>query len=136
MPGFFAPLMWAYLVVALAVLLVGMFVKDITVRLGKLGTLLPRWLMRLSLPQWLVGGVGVSYIIFVVVFLIYAYIRISDMGVLLVGTSYIVVGGFELGAEALANFEPGFYLACVAGPLCLVLGLLRNKIIGRPKLSA
>lgn len=136
MPWFFAPLMWLYLVLALAALVVGMFVKDITVKLGKFWSWLPKWVTRMSLPQWLVAGVGVSYIIFVLVFLSYAYIRVNDMGVLLVGTSYIVVGGFELGAEALADFEPGFYLASVVGPLCLLLGLLRNRIVGIPKLGS
>jgi hypothetical protein len=136
MPGFFAPLMWAYLIIALAVLLVGIFVKDIPVRLGKLGSRLPRWLMRLSLPQWLIGGVGVSYIVFVLVFLVYAYIRVSAIGVQFVGESYITIPEFELGAEAISAFEPGFWLACVVGPSLLALGLLRNKIIGNPKVSA
>ncbi len=126
MPPFFAPLMWAYLVVAIAVLLVSLFVKEMTLKVGK-------W--AFPLPSFLVFAVGVSYIIFVVVCAGYAYIRTSEFGVALVGVSYIVIGEFELGTEAISGFQPGYYLACVVGPVLAVLGLLRNKIVGKPKLA-
>jgi hypothetical protein len=136
MPAFFAPLMWGYLGICLVVLLVGMFVKDMTVKLGKLGSLLPKWLMRLPLPVWLVGGVGVSYIVFAVTCAIVAYVRTSEFGMSLIGETYLVIGDFELGTLAIAGFQWGFWLACAVGPLLVVLALLRSKIIGKPALSA
>ena len=121
MPAFFAPLMWLYLALAIAALLFSMFVEGRTVRLGT---------FELSLPQVLVAGVGLSYIFVAVVFVIYAYMRMAALDILFVGTSYIVIEDFGLGAEAISDLEPGFWLACVVGPLCVVLALLRNIIVG------
>jgi hypothetical protein len=136
MPAFFAPLMWVYLGLAIALLFVGMFVKDITVKLGKLGARLPRWLMRLPLPQWLILGVGVSYVVFVVTCAIVAYVRTAEFGMLLIGETYLVIGDFELGTLAIAGFQWGYWLACAVGPALVVLALARNKITGKPVLSA
>jgi len=127
MPGFFAPLMWAYLVLAIAALLVSLFLKERTIKIGK---------FAFSLPQFLVFAVGASYIIFALVFLVYAYIRVSALGVEFLGISYVTIPEFHLGAESISDFEPGFKVACVVGPLCVVLALLRDKIIGKPKVNA
>jgi hypothetical protein len=131
MPAFFAPLMWGYLGIALVVLLIGMFVKDLAVNLGKLGTWLPRWLMKLPLPVWLIGGVGVSFIVFVVTCASIAYFRTSEFGINLIGQSYITIGDFELGTLAISGFQWGYFLACFVGPALVVLSLLRSKIIGK-----
>ncbi len=127
MPGFFAPLMWAYLVVAVAVLLVSLFLKERTLKVKN---------FAFSLPRFLVFAVGASYIIFALVFLVYAYIRVSTLGVEFLGISYVTIPEFHLGAESISDFEPGFKVACFVGPLCVVLALLRDKIIGKPKLNA
>lgn len=121
MPAFFTPLMWLYLALAMAALLFSMFVEGRTVRLGT---------FELSLPQVLIAGVGLSYIFVAVVFVIYAYMRMAALDIMFVGTSYIVIEDFGLGAEAISDLEPGFWLACAVGPLCVVLALLRNIIIG------
>jgi hypothetical protein len=121
MPAFFAPLMWLYLVLAIGALLVSMFVEGRSVRLGT---------FELSLPHVLIAGVGLSYIFVAVVFVIYAYMRMAALDILFVGTSYITIEHFELGAEAISDLEPGFWLACAAGPVCVVLALLRNVITG------
>jgi hypothetical protein len=136
LPAFFAPLMWAYLGICLVLLLVSMFIKDIPVKLGKLGSILPKWLMGLPLPQWLIGGVGVSYVVFVITCALVAYIRVSEFDMALIGETYLVIGHFELGTLAISGFQWGFWLACAVGPLLIVLGLLRGKIIGRPALKA
>ena len=113
--------MWLYLALAIAALLFSMFVEGRTVRLGT---------FELSLPQVLIAGVGLSYIFVAVVFVIYAYLRMAALSILFVGTSYITIEGLHLGAEAISDLEPGFWLACVVGPLCVVLALLRNIIVG------
>ncbi len=127
MPGFFAPLMWAYLVVAVAALLVSLFLKERIIKISK---------FAFPLPQFLIFVVGLSYIIFVLVFLIYAYIRVSALGVEFLGISYVTIPEFHLGAESISDFEPGFKVACFVGPLCVVLALLRDKIIGKARLDA
>ena len=109
-----------------------MFVKDYAVKLGKLGSLLPRWLMRLPLPQWLIGGVGVSYIVFVITCAAVAYVRTAEFGMQLIGETYLVIGHFELGTLAIAGFQWGYWLACLVGPSLVALALLRNKILANP----
>ncbi len=127
MPAFFAPLMWAYMVIANAVLLLSLFLKERTLKVLK---------FAFSLPQFLIFAVGVSYIIFAVVFLVYAYIRVTGYGIDFIGIGYVTIPEFHLGAEAISDFEPGFKIGVFVGPLCVLLALLRNKIIGKPKLNA
>jgi hypothetical protein len=125
MPVFFAPLMWLYLVLAIGALLAAAFMKDRIVEVLEA--------FDLSVPQTLIVLVGLSYIVFVLVFLIYAKMRTGSFGVEFMGISYITIEGFHLGAEAISRLQPGFYLACVVGPLCLVLALLRGAILGKAK---
>jgi hypothetical protein len=125
LPAFFTVLMWLYLVLAIGALLVSAFVKE------KIITLLDAF--DFSLPQWLILIVGVSYIIFVLVFLFYARLRTAAFGVEFLGISYITIEGFHLGAEAISRLQPGFWLACVVGPSCILLAVLRDIIAGRPK---
>ncbi len=127
MPGFFAPLMWTYLVIAVGALLASLFLKERTLTIKK---------STFSLPQFMIFLVGLSYIVFVLVFLGYAYFRVSALGVEFLGISYVTIPEFHLGAESISDFEPGFKVACFVGPLCVVLALLRNKIMGLPKVNA
>jgi len=129
MPAFFAPFMWTYLVVCLLALLLGLFVKEKALGLGK---------FRLSLPQVLIGGVGLSYIVVVLVAVIYAAIRLRNFyGTPLIGTAFVALeasGDVGTGVESALLF--GYWLACGVGPLCIALALLRDKIIGKPTLKA
>jgi hypothetical protein len=136
MPAFFAPLMWAYLGICLILLVVSMFAKDVRVSVGKLNVIVPRWLKRLPLPQWLIGGVGVSYIVFAVTCAIVAYVRTAEFGMSLIGETYLVIGDFELGTLAIAGFQWGYWLACAVGPALVILALLRSRMTGTPTFDA
>ncbi len=127
MPGFFAPLMWAYLVIAIGALLVSLFLKERTLTIKK---------RQFSLPRFIVFLVGLSYIVFVLVFLAYAYLRVSALGSEFIGIGYVTIPEFHLGAESISDLEPGFKVACFVGPLLVVLALLRNKILGPAKVNA
>jgi len=126
MPAFFAPLMWTYLGICIALLLFSLLVKEKTFNLGK---------FKLSLPKVLIGGVGLSYIVVVVLAVIIAAIRTGDFyGTPLIGVTYVAFN--DVGTAVEAGLLFGYWLACGVGPLLIVLALLRNKIIGKAKLSA
>lgn len=130
MPAWFWPMMWVYLGLCMAALLIGMFASDkIRLGVGKLG---------LSLPQVLIGGVGVSFIVFVVVFVVVLSMRLPAFyDAPLQGSIFIRMEEHEGQAQSYIDtgFQTAFWIACIAGPYLAVLGLLRNKIIGKPKLA-
>jgi hypothetical protein len=124
LPFIFTILMWLYLALAIGALLLGAFMRERSLSI---------YPFDFSVPQWLIAAGGISYIVFILVFLVVAYVRTAGFGVVLKGVTYIVVPEFHLGAEAISDFEPGFYLACITGPLLVVLAALRGMVIGRPK---
>jgi hypothetical protein len=84
------------------------------------------------LPSLLIGLVGFSYIVIAVIAYIFASIRTEDFfgGVNLVGYTYITQDvPYESGVEG--KLLVGYYLTYAAGFVCIVLALLRSKIIGR-----
>jgi hypothetical protein len=118
MPVWFAPVMWTYLVICIVLLFLSLSITGKTTRLGRI---------KLSLPQLLIGGVGLSYIVIVVAAVIVAAIRTGDLHMKLQGMS-IVMEHPEVFAEG--RLLIGYWLACGAGPLLIILALLRNRIIG------
>ena len=126
MPVWFAPLMWAYLGLCIALLLFSLFARERTIHFGRL---------KLLLPQLLIGVIGFSYIVVVILAVIIAAIRTGDFyGTHLVGKTAFEVTGFVKGYVS-AGLQFGYWLACAIGPLLIILALVRNKIIGKPKLS-
>jgi hypothetical protein len=123
MPVFFTPLMWAYIGLCMLALAVSLFVeRQITV--GR---------FRFSLPQLLVGFVGLSYVIAVVTAYTIAQIRSGAAGIDFVGTSIVfnpMTGG---NTRIMGALKLGYWLAAGAGAYLLVLALLRNAIVGRTK---
>jgi hypothetical protein len=127
MPEWFAPFAWTYFGACIAILLVAPWLGDRVLRVGKL---------RLLWARWLVGGVGFSYIVCVVLAVVVAQLRMKDyFDIAFVGSTLISIGTFsESWVETALLF--GYWLACAVGPLCIILALLRSKIIGKPKLTA
>jgi hypothetical protein len=121
MPGWFTPAMWFYLGMCIVALIFSMFAKEKPIRLGKFNT---------TLPQFLVGFIGLSYIVVDIVFVIVAAIRTGDFfgGMPLLG-EYNIVLQYPLAGVAHSQFEMGFYLSIGVGLLLVILSLLRNKII-------
>ena len=124
MPTWFAPLMWAYLVVSIALLLFSLFAPQKAIRLGK---------FKMSLPQLLVVGVGLAYIVCVVVAFVYASMRMDEFWHLkMIGKTYVELGEIEKGYVE-SNLLTGYWLACAAGSLLVIVGLLRGWIVGKPQ---
>jgi hypothetical protein len=125
MPVWFAPFAWTYFGTCIAALLYGSWLGEKELRIGK---------FSFTWAQLLIGGVGLSYIVCVVLAVIIAILRMKDyFDIKFVGSTFIAIGTFsESWVEAGLLF--GYWLACTVGPLCVVLALIRNKIIGKPKL--
>ena len=123
MPAFFAPLMWLYLGLCMVALAVSLFVEK-KITLGR---------FKLSLPQVLIGFVGLSYLIAVVTAFAIAQMRSGIGGVQFLGSSTVfnpMTGGNTRFTGALKS---GYWLAVGAGPFLIALAALRNTIIGKTR---
>jgi hypothetical protein len=121
MPPWFGPAMWTFLGLCLLALLIGMFVKGINLGIGKI---------RMSLSQFLIGGVGLAFLAAGVVMAVYAAMRMKAMmDVPLVGTGYIDLGD-PLIANVYTRLTPAYYLIYVVAVALLLLAIFRNKIAG------
>ena len=122
MPSWFAPIMFTYLGIAVAGLILGIFAKNKEFKL---------WKINFTFPSFIIGLVGFSYIFVVILAVIIAAIRTGDFWNLkLIGYTYIDLGEpMVSGAEA--GLLIGYWLACASGVLLLLLGLFRRRIIGR-----
>ena len=121
MPSWFGAFMWVYLSLCMLAILVGLFVPEKKFSFGKI---------KFTLSQFLIGGVGFSYVFAGIVAAVYAGIRMkSTFNVPLQGRAFIDMGD-PLIAYADTRLLPGYYLIYVAGLSLLALALLRNKITG------
>ena len=94
--------------------------------------------------RWLMGGIGLIYIAYVAiaVFVVISG-RLGELGIQLQGPTFVpgylhpeaMTGGVPYGANMHTTLRFGYYLAYIAGGMCIVLALLRNIITGRPKLG-
>ena len=101
---------------------------------ASIGLVLFSTLLKSRKGRWLLGGIGLTYIAYVVVaiFVVVAN-RIADFGISLQGwsnKSYV-----EVVVSYFSSLQPGYYLVYAAGGMCIALALLRNIITGRPELE-
>jgi hypothetical protein len=123
MPAFFTPLMWLYLGLIVAALLFAIWKMNKSIRLmGR----------EFNLSRLLVGIVGLSYVVIILSFYFYAKMRVEEFGIDFIGTSYIIAG-ITVKSYATAGFRPGLWLACGVAPYLILLSLLRNVIVGKPR---
>ncbi len=125
MPVWFAPMMWAYLVVCLALLAFSLFSWGRTITLAR---------FKFPLPQFLIGLVGLSYIVCALVAVLYASYRMSNMGapifaVPLQGITHMQMGE-GIGTDVYTSLKTAYYLTYVAGAALLVLAVFRDRIVG------
>ncbi len=127
MPAWFFPFMWVYLGICMAALLFSMFASSAKgISIGKR--------IRISLPAALIAAVGVSYIVVVAAAVLTISMKAGDFyDAPLIGTIHVAMSDFEA-SDVDVGLLPGFFLACAAGPLLIVLAALRNLIVGKPKL--
>lgn len=120
LPGFFVPFMWTFLGLCLTAILVGLFVNDVDIKLGKL---------NFKLSQLLIGGVGAAYLFAGVFAAIYASFRMGDaFGCPLVGRVHIDMGEPMI-AFVTTRLLLGYWLIYVAGGALLALGIFQDKIV-------
>jgi hypothetical protein len=123
MPDWWGPFAWTLFGCFVAALLLSIFVKEKQLNIfGKI---------KMPLPQFLVLGAGAMYVITLIAAVVVTYIRTQDFtkGFKLIGDTFISLGG-ALEGTMHAQYEFGFWLACGAAVFLVVIGLLRNKIIG------
>lgn len=121
MPAWFPTFMWAYLGACMLALLVGMFLQNKVISLGRI---------RMTVCQFLTAAVGVSYIVAGIVAAVYASIRMSAMGgIPLQGRVFIDMGD-PIIAYVNTRLLPGYYLIFAAGLAFLVLAFVQDMITG------
>ena len=126
MPSWFRPLMWLYLAACMGVLVYSLFAGDDRVRLGR---------FKLSVQKALIGAVGLSYIVFVVVCVVVIAIRASEFyGATVMGSIFVSMSDHEM-SNVETGLLTGYWLAAGVGPLLVVLALFRDKIMGKRKLT-
>jgi hypothetical protein len=125
MPGWFTPFMWVYLGLCIVALLASLFVSsEKRVGFGR---------MSLSLPKALISVVGLSYIIVAIsAVAVIAANAPSFYNAPLQGTIFVTMSQDEASYVNTA-IEFGYWFACGTGLFIAILGLLRNKIIGKIK---
>ena len=122
MPVWFFPAMWVYLMVCVFALLASLLFTDEWFQVGK---------KKVSVAQFLVGLIGVTHILFVVVFPIVIAIRAPEFGgVKLQGSVFI---SMDEHTESWVNsaLQPSYWIACFIGPMLLLMAIFRNKILGK-----
>jgi len=123
MPGWFGPLMWLYLGAAILALLVGAWIQNKSLSLfGK----------KFDLPRWIVGLVGFTYVIAAVTAVIVIAMRAGSFFNTPV-QGYFSIEFSEIHSGGNASLQLGYWLAWGVGIFLMVLGLLRNKIVGKAK---
>jgi hypothetical protein len=123
MPAWFSPLMWLYLGLCMAGLAFALWKMNKNVRLvGR----------NFNLSRLLIGIIGFSYVMVIIIFYFYAKMRVEAAGIHFIGESYMVMG-IAGKTYVFSGFRNGLYMACAVGPLFLILALLRNQITGKTK---
>jgi hypothetical protein len=115
-PSIQTAMAWVYLGISVVLVLIGMRLS------GKKG-------------QWLLGSVGLIYIIYVAIaiFIVVAN-RLSELGIPLQGASFFIGSVSDsYGANVHSSLRFWYYLAYIAGGMCVVLAFFRKYIAGKTR---
>ena len=122
MPWIFTPFMWTYLAVCMLALAISLFTQR-RLSLGRI---------KIPVAALLVGFVGVSYLIAVILAYYIGDLKAGWAGAKFVGSSQIrVMGGNKI--RMVADLLPGYQLALYAGGALTVVAILRLFLGGRPR---
>lgn len=121
MPWFFAPFMWTYLALCMLALAASLFVNR-QVSLGRL---------RLSLAPVLIGLVGLSYLIAVGLAYEVGTIKAQWADSNFIGKSTITNAMTGNKFKMVSDLKTGYWLALGAGPVLIVVALLRRLLVGK-----
>jgi hypothetical protein len=120
MPVWFGPFMWTYLGIAILLLLFSMFARDKRIKI---------WKINGTLPSWIIGLVGFSYIVVVIAAVVTITLRAADFYHMKLLEPVKLSEHPIVWATGTLKFN--YWLACALGPLLIILALLRNKITGK-----
>ena len=122
MPVWFGPFMWSYLGLSMVALLVAAFIRGKEFLIGK---------FKVTISQFLIGGVGFSYIIVAIVMAIYASIRMKGFfNTPLQGLTSIDLGD-SMHSYAETRLTLGYWLIYVSGLFTVLLAVFQKMIIGK-----
>lgn len=128
MPWFFGPFMWAYLTVCMLALVASLFVKR---QISFASIKLPKF--KLPLATVLIGFVGMSYLVAVVLAYVIGDLRAEMADSNFIGKSKVVHAMTGNKVKMVSDLKDGYWLALYAGPLLILLALLRGMFVGKPK---
>ena len=128
MPWFFEPFMWTYLAVCMLALAASLFV-NMQISLGLIK--LPR--VELPLATVLIGLVGVSYLVAVVLAFVIGDLRAEMADSNFIGKSKLKHAMTGNKVKMVSDLKDGYWLALSVGPVLICLALLRGLIVGKPK---
>lgn len=124
MPAWFPYFMWTFLALCMAALVYAMVTKGPEFKFSG---------FKFNLSQIFVAGVGFAYNVMGAFAAFYASMRMKDaFGAPLQGHAFIDKGE-PLVAHVDTYLLPGFWMIFVAGIALLIVGLLRNQIVGDSK---
>ncbi len=123
MPAFFTPLMWLYFAAAIVALLVGAWINNKNLSLAG---------RKFDLSRWIVGLVGVTYVIAVVTAVVVISMRAADFFNTPV-QGYFSIEFSEIHSGGNSSLQMGYWMSWGVALFLIVLGLLRNLIVGKTK---
>jgi len=125
MPGFFAPLMWAYLSVSMLALAAALFLNR-QISIGR---------FKLPLAVVLIGLVGLSYLAAPLIAYEIGTLRAGWAGANFIGKSTIIEPQSDAKIKMVSDLEIGFWLSVGSGGFLLFLALVRGLFVRKPKQS-
>lgn len=129
MPWFFEPFMWTYLTLCMLALAASLFVKrQISFGFVKLPKL------KLPLATVLIGFVGMSYLIAVVLAFVIGDLRAEMADSNFIGKSKVVHAMTGNKVKMVSDLKDGYWFALYAGPVLILLALLRGLFVGKSKI--
>ncbi len=127
MPAWFTPAMWLYFGLAVLALLAAIWFSFKNKQIGLFGK-------KFSLTSFLLFGVGVSYIVVIVAFVLVASMRLEAVGINFLGETFVDLGHYAVWSISTTTFGVlrfGTYLTAGTALFLLILAFLRPIIAGK-----
>ncbi len=127
MPVWFTEVMWVYFSLAFLALLAAIWFSFKNKQIGLFGK-------KFSLTSFLLFGVGVSYIVVIVAFVLVASMKLEAVGIQFLGETFVDLGHYAVWSVSTTTFGAlrfGTYLTAATAVFLLILAFLRPLIVGK-----
>ena len=128
MPWIFEPFMWTYLTACMLALAASLFINR---QISFARVKLPK--IKLPLATLLIAFVGLSYLIAVVLAFVIGDFRAEMAGSKFIGKSKVVHAMTGNKVKMVSDLKEGYWLALYAGPVLVLLAILRGLFVRKPK---